>query len=346
MTSRTILIPGTGGNKLLKDGVSLGHPVVLNARLFLLKAAGMSVEQTVLDMSMEHRPGQAAPVKTTLSPDSEVTPGPPLDVAYGKLLDRIEGRSSFPYDWRADLEYNAGLLIDYLEQERPDAGRWKLVTHSQGGLLALVASGLYADRKGTASAFSELVSHLCMVAPPVYGTVDAANALVVGSELGDEVRGEFRRIAGTWPALYQMLPDWRCIKLPQGGDSNLGLFSYQTWQPYPWVLPFLVQRGYEIRRKYLEYPTQNLQGVQYSYLFARNQKTADRVIASPGAAIDFPAGQAAGDGLVPLDITRARMTSAEKNRTEVIGPDEHTPPHSMLLTDDAVVTLVLKRLEQ
>lgn len=62
---------------MLKNGVNLGHPAVLNLRLWLFKTAGIDIQKTVLDMSMEHLSDQLAPTKTTLCPDASVGQEPP-----------------------------------------------------------------------------------------------------------------------------------------------------------------------------------------------------------------------------------------------------------------------------
>ncbi len=350
MTDKTLLIPGTGGTQIWKDGQSLGHPVLLNLKLYLFARAGQDVSQTVRDMSMAHDPEHIAPTKTTLAKGSRVSPGPTLEVAYQQLLDRLPGDApaakSFPYDWRADLRYNADLLLAHLEEKKPGNGRWKLITHSQGGLVALVASKRYAERHGgAADAFSRLVSHLVMVAPPVYGTVDSAQALIVGDSLGDAVVPEFRKIAGTWPALYQMLPDWRCIKTPEGGDAPVGFFHTQAWARYDFIDPALVTRAWAVRKKYLRDPVTKLAGVKYAFILSKNRRTWDHAVLKTDGRIAFPAPEAQGDGLVPFEITYERMSDTERNRVDAIGKDEHIAEHKMLLTDDAITTLALKRLD-
>ena len=90
MADKALLIPGTGGTQLLKNGVSWGHPVVINLRLWLMKAAGVSLRETVLDMSMRHLPGRIDPDKTTLADGARVTAGPVLTAAYNQLIPRVD----------------------------------------------------------------------------------------------------------------------------------------------------------------------------------------------------------------------------------------------------------------
>ncbi len=343
MADKTLLIPGTGGTRLHKqDDTSIGHPVWLNAKVWLLNKAGLSLDALVRLLSMSHLPDQARPEKTSLEPGVSIKSGPALEVAYNQVLPWID--SVFPYDWRADLEYNADLLLEYLRREMPANGRWRIVTHSQGGIIAIVASKLWAARNGgRANAFSELVSHLCMVAAPVQGTLDAAHALIVGDRLGEGATAEFCRIAGTWPVLYQMLPNWYSIKTPKGDFSQYGFFHAETWAPYPWIDLELLRRAWRIRRTYLDEPIEMLSGIAYSFVLASNRNTWNRAIRTAKGLIQFPPEDRAGDTLVPYKVTYHHLSSTAKHRCHVLGPEENVSEHSMLLNDDVVNTLV--RLE-
>src|SRR5690606_6357253 len=222
----SLLIPGTGGTTLLKNGVKLGHPAVLNLRLWLFKTAGIDIQKTVLDMSMEHLSDQLAPTKTTLCPDASVGPGAALTAAYNLILDKVD--QTFCYDWRDCIEHGATKLLAFLAN-KPGGQRWRVVSHSQGGLVLIAASKLNARRK-PARPFSDLVSHISFVGCSLYGTINAARALLLGEDLGDAPSEEFKRIAATWPALYQMLPDWMALRKPDGSTSELTFFSPELWR--------------------------------------------------------------------------------------------------------------------
>jgi hypothetical protein len=131
MSDKLMLVAGTGGTQLLKDGESLGHPVILNLRLWLFNTVGADIDQTVQDMSMKHAPGQIAPVLTTLATGSKVEAGPLLHAAY-HLISQKTG-VAFGYDWRGDIEHSAQALVERLRQGPVGGGKWKIVAHSQGG---------------------------------------------------------------------------------------------------------------------------------------------------------------------------------------------------------------------
>jgi len=321
------------------DEKSIGHPVVLNAKVWLINTSGGSLDEIETQLSMEHTEGVAKPARTTLLANNEIIPGNALTVAYNQILPWID--EQFRYDWRGDLEYSALRLIDYLEKNRSDEGRWKLVTHSQGGLVALVASKMYAARHGGAAhAFSELVSHLVMVAPPVFGTLNAAHAIAMGETLGKNAHEAFKKIAGTWPALYQMLPDWYALRTPSGDYSKYGFFHSETWEEYPWIQSHLLKRAWTLRNRYLLEPVTHLANIRYSFVFGTNWPTWNHAILKTDGTIEFPEPERAGDSLVPYKITQRRMPSVARNRCHIIGPEEPVAVHSMMLSDDFIASIV------
>src|SRR5690606_15698909 len=171
-------------------------------------------------------------------------------------------------------------------------GRWKLLSYSQGGLLALTASLLC--RAKTGRPFSSLVSHLLLVAVPVYGTLNAASALVEGRDLGDGPAAEFRQIAGTWPALYQMLPDFGALRTRTGDVSPYTFLHTKTWERCTWVSKDLVRRAVEFKRTYLQYPTRGLDQVYYSHLLFTNKPTWDHALRDEDGTIRFGRKSATG----------------------------------------------------
>lgn len=339
MSTKTLLVPGTGGCKLMMDKKSIGHPAVLNAKVWLINTAGGSLDGLEKQLSMEHTVGIAKPTKTCLLPGKDIVPGDALTVAYNQVLPWVD--EQFQYDWRGDLEYSAERLLKHLKEHRPQNGRWKLVTHSQGGLVALVASKMYAAKSGgAADAFSRLVSHLVMVAPPVFGTLDSANALAMGETLGKKAHASFKKIAGTWPALYQMLPDWYALRTPSGDYSQYGFFHEETWAKYPWIQTQLLKRAWTIRKRYLLEPITHLSNIHYSFVLATNSKTWNHAILGSDGKLMFPEPNRAGDSLVPYKITQSRMPSVARHRCHIIGPEEPIAVHSMMLSDDFVASIV------
>src|SRR5215471_21095688 len=142
MADSTLLIPGTQATNLLdQDGDRVYNAVRVNLGL-VKKDLGRDPAEWVRILSMEHTPGQLAPVRTSLRPGSEVRTGSVLRTPYEAFPSSYK---PWPYDWRCDLRHNATQLLDFLQQKQPSGGRWNLVGHSQGGLLIVLASKLLGD---------------------------------------------------------------------------------------------------------------------------------------------------------------------------------------------------------
>ncbi len=342
MADRKILVPGTGGTKLLKNGESLGHPKLLNAKLWLFKKVGADVEQTVLDMSMKHKPGQPSPERTTLAPNAEVTPGELLTAAYNLIEQRVD--DTFVYDWRGDIEHSAALLLERLREERPANGRFRIVNHSQGGLVTLAASKLCEEQDGPGG-FSRLVSRIAFVGVPIHGTLNAAHALLEGTDLGEDSTTEFRRIAATWPALYQMLPNFSALRSQAGQVIGHTFMHTATYAPHTWIDKDLLRRAFDFKKRFLAHPASALQGIAYTFLFGSNKPTWRFATRADDGQITFgEKTPRAGDGLLPLEDTLKSADSAVRDHHEVVGPNENTAEHAMMLTDDFYVTRVMQVL--
>ncbi len=343
MADTTLLIPGTGGIKLLNNGADLGYPVMLQGQAFLLSQTGGGLGEIEPLLSMQHRPGQAAPVKTSLLPGVEVTPGPVLSLAYRELPSNV---LPFRYDWRGDIVHSAARLVDLLTERRPQGGKWRIVAHSQGGLVAVAASKLLAARHGgDATAFSDLVRRLVLVGVPLYGTLNAAHALVRGEQLGEAVSASFQKISRTWPALYQMLPDFRAALRQQNQEpAATGFLEAASWQAYPDISADLLARALETKQRYLRRPLEKMAQVKVSIVLATNRPTWDHAVLNPDRTIDFANRGAPGDSLVPSVPTLNRLTPVERQLVDQIGPRETIAEHAFLLSDTYVGELTRRLL--
>src|SRR5437867_12071838 len=91
------------------------------------------------------------PTRTTLA-DGVLSAGPVLSVAYNQFADF----DPFSYDWRSDVRCSGQLLWSHLRDNKPEAGKWKLVSHSQGGLVVSAAARACAKERGDSdTAFSD-----------------------------------------------------------------------------------------------------------------------------------------------------------------------------------------------
>ena len=237
---KDLLVPGTGGNKLLLDGADLGWPSALAAQGWLAGLTGYALGLDGLPMaaadlagplSLEFAdPASVKPSKTTLRNGGAISPGPVLEAVYNQFL----ALNRFVYDFRSDVRDSAERLLTRLVDERPTNDRWRIVCHSLGGLVVAAASKLFAGRNGATMRLLQAGHHLAFVAVPFYGTVNAAVALLTGDELSAGFSGSFKKVARTWPSLHQMLPAWRGSVRLRDGAGALVPAPFNALDPRAW----------------------------------------------------------------------------------------------------------------
>lgn len=354
---RDLLVPGTGGTKLVLDGDDIGWPGELTVAGWLGKIQALSLGFETLGakygspesigkvLSMQHSddPMEIAPQKTTLWPDGNITPGPELHLVYNQL----DGFQPFLYDWRQDIRHSADQLLTTLTSTPGE--RWRIVCHSQGGLVVVAAAHRYADRNGgDDQAFARLVSHVAFIAVPFHGTVMAADAFINGETLAAPVADTFKRVARTWPALYQMLPTWLgSVKAaaPAGDEvtEQANLLDDAPWAGQQ-LIPSMLERARRTRAEQLRAPMAYLNGVKKRIFQSRAYATPDHVLRGGGAL--RVAGQVPGDTLVPDDITRRMGGDIQSQLTLSIGHDRDTMVHSAMAVDPTVASAVKDFLKQ
>ena len=306
---RDLLVPGTGGTKLLLDGDDIGWPGELTVAGWVARRSALtegfealgakygSPEDIRRVLSMEHAddPNALAPTRTTLWPGGSITSGPELALVY----NQFDGFDTFLYDWRQDIRRSADLLLEKLTGTAGDP--WRIVCHSQGGLVVVAAASKLAAQKGDDDrAFSRLVSHVAFVGVPFHGTLQAADAFIRGETLAAPVAAAFKRVARTWPALYQMLPTWiGCVRRA----DHAGVETIQQTNllyDLPWtgqqMLPSMLVRARDTRRDRLRAPMANFNGVKKRIFQSRAYPTPDHVVLTEAGPV--LAGAVAGDTLV------------------------------------------------
>jgi len=355
MADRILLIPGTSGNKLLLDDgkgekQDIGWPGALKGKAWLCssdilrvltQALGLSAEQIVETLSMEFGdPQRIAPTRSTLRKGALMEPGAVIQAPY----NQFSSARSFCYDWRSDIRDSASKLVEFL-LNTPPGPKWKIVTHSQGGLVLIVAAKMLGRRAGgdDTEALSRYVSHADLVACPIYGTANAADALVNGTNLGGGFSQSFLKVSRTWPALYQMLPAWSKFAFKDG--RWVSALDDATWQGRN-LDPALLQRARDLRNGYLKTPLAFFGRVALRLTMSRAHPTHNSMtIGDTGMAT---AGNEPGDTLVPYDTTYQAMTSIERRATYVLGAvgAQNTAEHFMVLNDPVIATDVRRFFAQ
>ena len=345
MADSTLLIPGTQATTLLDHrGVTVYNAVRVGVGLQKHDLGGRPPSEWQRLLSLENVPGLWEPSRTSLEPGTSITPGPVVGTPYDRMLSFAD---PWPYDWRADIRYNAILLRKYLEDNRPpDGGRWNLIGHSQGGLVIVLCSQL---TKGVDD-FARLVARVVLVGAPLAGTMKATDALLWGSEgLGSdrEQIEAARGMARTWPALYQMLPSWDAVLRPNGDPvpPEQRLVHPDGW-PGRWgegIQDDLLLRALEAQALLLGPFSRFGPGVIAMAIQGKRQMTPVTVVRNRNQyPDDRTMRNQAGDSLVPSDRTIDWGDAFFRDRVVVLtGKPE---PHAMLCQDEDVVDLTRRFL--
>jgi pimeloyl-ACP methyl ester carboxylesterase len=357
--ARDLLVPGTGGTKLLLDGDDIGWPGELTVAGWAAKRAELTLGferlgakygapeniRKVLSMQYADDATALVPEKTTLWPGGSIAPGPTLGLVYNQFADF----EPFLYDWRQDIRRSGDLLLEKLTSAPGEP--WRIVCHSQGGLVVVAAARKLADRTGGADsdrAFSRIVSHVAFVGVPFHGTLQAADAFIKGETLAAPVAAEFKRVARTWPALYQMLPTWpSSVRVPDGAGGTTNLATNLTYDEH-WagqeMVPSMLERARVTRRNFLRAPMASFNGVKKRIFQSRAFPTPDHVVKT--AAGLQVSGAVEGDTLVPDTLTRDMGGDIQAGLTLSIGQNGNTLVHSMLANDPVFATGVKDFLAQ
>ena len=346
MPNSDLLVPGTAGITFVDNtGADIGYPIKMRLGTATDGLLGKSPAELEELLSMAHLPGQIAPHRTSLKPGTSLRPGHALKVAYNQIPKSF---NHFLYDWRADMRHSARELLDFLRDRKPANGRWKIVGHSQGALLTVLASKMAAEGDDPLDPagrerFSEIVACVIMVGAPLAGTVNAARALIVGDGAGEAAAPVFKRILRTWPSLYQMAPAWRAV-VDENGDDALDehQLGRVTGWPHMGVSDDMIERA-RIARLLLRDPLSHMRGsLRVALLFARNRNTGQKLERRAGHLNGEPVVEQKGDRLVPLDQTLTWI--GEHIRPFVKAIDKNVNEHPFLLDDPGVLKLVRQLL--
>jgi pimeloyl-ACP methyl ester carboxylesterase len=333
----TILVPGTQATSLSDGARDVYNAVRINLPLVEEGISGYPREDWVALMSMEHAPGRLEPVRTSLLAGVDLRTSGVVHSPY----EPLHGLTPWPYDWRADLRWNAARLLDDLRTRR-DRGEPppNIVGHSQGGLLVVLASKLAGG--GVAA----LVRRVVLVAVPLAGTVKAAAALLWGrDDLGGGTEPLARAMARTWPAVYQMLPAWPAVVDANGAALPPGdqLLSAGGW-PAGWnegITQDMLDRAAAVQAL-LANPLASMEGVQVTTLMAANQKTPLSVRRDDAASVEgrfaLNVQPHSGDTLVPFARTKAWGDDAF--RATIVETGGQTRPHAEICCDNSVAAFV------
>jgi Lecithin:cholesterol acyltransferase len=180
-----------------------------------------------------------------------------LEVAYGPLVSALQGRLGvsayvFPYDWRYSIADSAQALVRYLNRLKvksmPSVQGWDgyfdFAVHSMGGLVLRA----FLEAWNRASTAPLPVGQICFIATPHLGALDAAVALISGETPLFGGYKELRKLARTFPAVYELLPRFPNAIVRAG--APLDIFDVNNWQKNT-VDPDVGNSGFDVEQVHL-----------------------------------------------------------------------------------------------
>lgn len=193
MPRRHLIVPGTGG-VLFRDstGRQAGSvfDLVFNPATRKVLCCTHSNDARVLE-----------PTATSGVAGVTVDAEGRMSLAYALMDHSFAPKWTFwDYDWRLDIRYSGQRLARFLKSSVKPKEPWHIACHSQGGLVVLWAARVLGEE-----AFASLVHSVVFVGVPFFGTFNALEALTEGYFINKSIP---LNVARTWPALYQMLPQW------------------------------------------------------------------------------------------------------------------------------------------
>lgn len=165
-----------------------------------------------------------------------------LPIAYRSCAQALRGRSDFPvylfpYDWRYSNRRGAERLVGFVRALQAKkmkgfrSGQWDktfdFACHSMGGLVfrQFIASWRAAWPNDPLP-----VNRIVFIATPHLGSVDAIEAMIRGETSLFDGRKELRKLARTFPGVYELLPNPGLPNTVIKNNAPLDFFDVHNWQ--------------------------------------------------------------------------------------------------------------------
>jgi hypothetical protein len=226
MPQPCIVIPGIQGSSL--ENFYPIDAVTTWSTLTILESKIMAPDFQSLALDTSGRADRSDRVVTR--------PSELLSIAYAPMVLGLQGRLGvpaylFPYDWRFSIVDAARELVDYVERLQrktiADAAwnrKFDFVCHSLGGLVFRAFLGEWMSAHAAPPPAGQVV----FIATPHRGSLEAAVALISGETPLFGGRKELRKLARTFPSLYELLPRFSNAIVRAG--AALDVFDFNNWQ--------------------------------------------------------------------------------------------------------------------
>lgn len=245
-----------------------------------------------------------------------------LPIAYAPLVKALRKKRAlpvyvFPYDWRYSVFAAGERLKEFValvrkknEKANGWSGKIDFVCHSMGGL---VFRSFLGERTPVQNKVD--VGRVVFLAVPHRGSLDAVEAMIRGETSLFAGRKEMRKLARTFPGVYELLPRFEKALVDDGGNE-LSAFDIDHWQQN--VTPHgpdkAEKNGFDVEKEHLleaDAVLSNLKDPLAAGLSAtevltvygvKKRSTLERVVVGPPPErrYDFKAkDKGDGDGIVP-----------------------------------------------
>ncbi len=234
MKAPTIIIPGIQGTKLANINKKNFDTVWSGIRKFF---------DNLYDIVLEPD-GRTDKKKEVVIERQDVE-----DLAYSEIINYLRNRGYpvyiFGYDWRKSNLDSGDKLLDFVKAVRKKhKGNAKInfITHSMG---CLVFSGFL--KRLTENQTRIFINRAIFTVPPFKGSVEAMFNLIIGKSKLFNSSDDFRKIARTFPAIFELCPVYpQATSCTDGSDFDV--YDYKQWQQDPSKSDYQkIKQQFEIR---------------------------------------------------------------------------------------------------
>lgn len=156
------------------------------------------------------------------------------NLAYSEIINYLRRRGYrvfiFGYDWRLSNLESGKKLQEYVLKlkDKLNVGSFNFLTHSMGALVLSSYFRLLEEEQ-----IKKIVHKAIFTVPPFLGAAEATFNLVIGKSRLFNSSDDFRKIARTFPAIYELLPVYEksYVFEDTSRQDSLDYFDYASyWQ--------------------------------------------------------------------------------------------------------------------
>ncbi|HVN27662.1 MAG TPA: hypothetical protein VMT64_04210 [Candidatus Binataceae bacterium] len=328
-----IVVPGIQGS-ILQNFYPI-DPVITWSTMVIAESKVVALDFNTLALSDDGRADRTSSVVSR--------PAALIELAYGPLVSGLQGRSGIPaylfaYDWRYSIMESARALVRFVEflqlKSIPEIKSWNgdfdFACHSMGGL---VLRAFLAEWKRINPTRALPIGKVAFIATPHKGSLDAASALITGESPLFGGQKAMRKLARTFPSVYELLPlPGNGVMWAERNSVEIDLFQLSNWQQN--TTPAVpAPGGYDVEQRHLDdartvlrslpMPTDQAYNLAPQNLLvvygAKQNSTLETVVVGdpPGNWYDFDnARKGIGDDVVPVGSAKLPGVTAVEIRPE------------------------------